>query len=100
MFFTADGYIPKNYADWIGDRYLLGGTPHPALLRLEFIRKQHLKNRSGNSYTICSANCDYLTPIGGNFYGGNDGCAHSIDMAKCPYCGGVVGADSYNKLAR
>ena len=34
MFFTADGFIPINYADWIGDRYLLGGIPHPALLRL------------------------------------------------------------------
>lgn len=100
MFFTADGLVALNYADWIANRYLLGGIPHPALLRLEFIRKQHQKKRYGNSYTICSASCDYLTPIGGNFYGGDDGCAHSINSSKCPYCDGVVGAVSYNKLVR
>jgi hypothetical protein len=34
MFFNKEGVVPINYAEWIGDRYLLGSIPHPALLRL------------------------------------------------------------------
>ena len=52
----------------------------------------------GNSYTICSNTCDYIGPVGGTFYGKNDGCAHPLNNANCPFCGGLLGAHAYNVL--
>lgn len=55
-------------------------------------------NLQGNSYTICSNVCDYISPVGGTFYGKNDGCAHPLNNATCPFCGGILGAHTYNVL--
>ena len=47
---------------------------------------------------ICSGTCDYIGPVGGNFYGSSDGCPHPTNKAVCPFCRGQMGVNSSNVL--
>ena len=97
MFFN-NGLVENDFANWINQRFLVGSMQNPCLARLQFILKRHTQNFVASSYINCSKNCDYLCPVGGTFYGTNDGCANPYHQNKCPLCGGIVGAHAYNQL--
>jgi hypothetical protein len=98
MFFNQDGHVENDYASFLSNRFLIGTMKNPALGRLEFILKKKSQNFAGSSYVNCSNTCDYISPIGGNFYGTYDGCAHPRSQSKCAFCGGVIGALGSNGL--
>jgi hypothetical protein len=92
MFFSQNGKYEKNLSSKLNKSYLVGSLKNPALKRVEFILERHKQNLTGSSYLLCSNRCDFITPIGGNFYGSSDGCKHPTSFAKCPFCCEVIGA--------
>ncbi len=60
--------------------------------------KRQSQNFAASSYINCSKNCDYISPVGGNFYGTYDGCANPYHQSKCAFCGNTIGAHAYNVL--
>ena len=85
MFFQ-NSQIPKSLSTYLKDKFCIGNIPHPAVARLNFFLKRHENNFKANSYIKCSEKCDFIVPVGGNFYGVNDNCRNPIDIRKCPYC--------------
>lgn len=99
MFFTDRGLVNFDYSGYLNNRFLIGSMKNPALGRLEFILKRQEQKFAASSYINCSKNCDYLSPVGGNFYGTYDGCANPYHQSKCAFCGSVIGAHAYNVLS-
>jgi hypothetical protein len=98
MFFNRDGNVENDYAAFLNNRFLIGSMKNPALGRLEFILKRQSQNFAASSYINCSKNCDYISPVGGNFYGTYDGCANPYHQSKCAFCNNTIGAHAYNQL--
>jgi hypothetical protein len=85
MFFDKNGQ-PDRLGEKLKNLYLIGSIKNPALQRIEFILEKHKQNLQGSSYLLCSEKCDYVAPIGGNFYGIDDGCKHPTSFTTCPFC--------------
>lgn len=80
---------------------MIGTIKNPAAIRLDYILKTLNKigvKLVGGSFIICSNTCDFITPVGGNFYGKFEGCPHPTQSTFCPFCKGILGAQAYNVL--